>query len=163
MRPMASKGVVHSAVRQVLDGLYGVLGRCVHHVGRAQVQGVGELRLHNVDGYDLPRSGYARPLYGREADASQAKDSNGASRLNAGRVDDRPHAGYDTAANKGSAIEWHVVVDLDQRVLVDQHPLSVAGEVEDLGDRSAAPGKAEARRVRLRAAGSLGAAAGMSR
>ena len=72
-----------------------------------------------------------------------------------------PHAGYDAAADEGRPVQGHIVIYLDQGVLVHQHPLRIAGEVEPLGDGGAAPGKAETRRLPFQAARPLGAPAGM--
>ena len=59
-----------------------------------------------------------------------------------GGVEDRAETGGDGAADQRRAIERHLVADLHQGVLVDEHHLGEGREAQELVDRGAIPGEA---------------------
>ena len=57
--------------------------------------------------------------------------------------------GYDATADERCTVQRHVIVDLDQRVLVDEHALRIARQVEALREGCAVAGKRETWRLVL--------------
>src|SRR5262249_56750133 len=85
-------------------------------------------------------------------DAARTVDCDRRARLDTRGVEHGADAGGHAAADQGRAIERHVVADLHQTALVDQHLLGVRREVGELVDRRALP--RELRRLVDRADGS---------
>ena len=67
-----------------------------------------------------------------------------------------PRAGHHAAANQRGLFQRHLVIDIDQRILVDQGELGVGREISELCDRIAIPGQP---RILIRTALGLRAAA----
>src|SRR3546814_5494102 len=66
----------------------------------------------------------------READAAAAYDRDGLARRHLARVEDRPRARRHRAADHRGAVEWHVGVDRDARMFVDEHRFGKGRKVE---------------------------------
>ncbi len=128
------EGVVHAAARHLSHRLDGVILLGVHHVGGAELARQVQLAVQGVDGNDPGSAGNGGPVDGREPDAATADHGDGAARLNLGGVNDGSDPGRHAAADEGGPIQRHVLPDLRDGVLVDEHVLGERGQVEELPD-----------------------------
>ena len=143
LRPIASKlKSTPSPSVMSLDLRDRVASGGVDRVSGAELPCQCELVLVQVDGDDLLCSRDPRALDRRQANAAGAKDSHGAAVMDLGGIHRRAGAGHHAATDQRRFVQGHLVVDVHQRVLVDQGVLGVGREVGELGDRVAVPGEA---------------------
>src|SRR5262249_8698476 len=140
LQPDRLERIVDAAVGHVADRLHRVVRGGVDYVRGAQLLRRRQLVLDDVHRNDHPRSRDAGALDRGEADATGAEHGDRGARRDLGWVERSAYAGRDAAADQRRAVERHVVRNLHDRVLVDEHLLGVAGEVRELVDRRAVPG-----------------------
>ena len=124
------EGVVHAAAGELAHLADRVALRRVDGVGGAELAGQLELRLEHVDGDDLAGAGDGGALDAVEADAAAPDHGDGGAGLDLGGVEHRADAGGDAAADQRGPVERHVLADLHEAVLVDEHLLGERAHVE---------------------------------
>ena len=115
--------MVHAPVGQVFDCSDGVGVTCVYDVGGSHGLRKFELALDHVDGDDLVRAGDACALDCGESDSAATDHGRRLTRHDLGRAEDRAQTGRDTATDERRAVERHILVDLHEGVLVNEHLL----------------------------------------
>ena len=108
----------------------------VDNVGGAKLG--GKLQFHRVvvDRDDAAGADDCRAIDGRHADTTAADHHHRLPRRHLGGVEHGADAGNDATADQRGAVERHVLADLYDRILVDQHLLGEGRHVEELVDRS---------------------------
>ena len=135
LEPDGFERIVHAAAGQ-LDHLgHSVAVAGVDHIGSAELARQLELGIDHVHGDDTRRTCDGGAVDAGQTNAAAADDRNRGSRLHSGGMDDRTHAGGDTAADQRSAIHGHVLANLHHRVLVHQHHFRKRPQLGKLGER----------------------------
>jgi hypothetical protein len=94
-------------------------------VGRAESPRHRELTFEFVDRNNLSRAGNLRALNRREPYAARAENRDRGSRLDFRGPQYRADAGGNAASDQRRAIEWNVLADFHERVLMQQHLLAI--------------------------------------
>ncbi|CAB4928914.1 unannotated protein [freshwater metagenome] len=101
-------------------------------MGRAECCGERELFVVEVDRHDHRSVRESGALDDRETDPARADHRDGCAGRYLSGVEHGTDAGEHTAPQQACSIEWHVVADLHQVVLADEHVLSETGEADVL-------------------------------
>ena len=129
------EGVLDATARELLHLGHRIAGGCVDGVGRAERTGAVEVLGGDVDRDHAGGTRDHRTLHDVEADAAAADDRDGRAGRNLRGVEHRAETGGDRAANQRGDLDRHLVVDLQQRLLREEHLLGESAEARELIDR----------------------------
>jgi len=138
--PIALEGVVHAAAGELLHLNDGIAEGGVDTIRGADLACQRELRRLRVDRHDLACSRQPRTLDDGDPHSTASDHRDGRARTHASGVQRRAESRRDATGEDRRAVERVVRIDLHQRVLVDEHQLGEAPEMDVLVDACAVEG-----------------------
>ena len=147
------EGVLDATARELLHLAHRIAGGRVDGVGRAERARAVELLGGDVDRDHAGGTGDHRALHDVETDAAAADDGDRRAGRNLRGVEHRAETGGDRAAHERGDVDRHLLVDLQQRLLGEEHLLGESADARELVDRHAVLGQ---RRTEARPCGWAG-------